>query len=89
MCKCFELVIHEINYCDFSLPQYILTDQLIKLDVMTIHVFVKGYPLIVEQSPLFLEIYPLFLEQLNSPYYDAMPRCRCHMEGVNYIPYYL
>jgi hypothetical protein len=40
-------------------------------DVMTIHLFVKGYPLIVEQSPLFLEIYPLFLEQLNSPYYDA------------------
>ena len=58
-------------------------------DVMTIHVFVKGYPLIVEQSPLFLEIYPLFLEQLNSPYYDAMPRCRCHMEWVNYISYYL
>ena len=58
-------------------------------DVMTIHLFVKGYPLFVEQYPLFLEIYPLFLEQLNSPYHDAMPRCRFHMEEMNYIPYYL
>jgi hypothetical protein len=34
-------------------------------DVITTHLFVKGYPLFVEQYPLFLEIYPLFLEQLN------------------------
>jgi hypothetical protein len=60
-------------------------------DVMTtsIHFFVKGYALFVDQYPLFLDLYPLFLEQLNSPYYDAMSRCRCHMEEVIYIPYYL
>jgi hypothetical protein len=61
-------------------------------DVMTIHLFVKGYPLFVEQYPLFLEIYPSFLEIYPSfleQHYDAMPRCRCHMEGMNYTPYYL
>jgi hypothetical protein len=67
-------------------------------DVMTtsIHFFVKGYALFVDQYPLFVDLYPLFveqyplfLEQLNSPYYDAMPRCRCHMEEENYNPYYL
>ena len=30
-CKCFEHGIYGINYCDFFLPQYLLSDQLIKL----------------------------------------------------------